>query len=239
MCNTPLETMNHLPSPPLSPSHSCDKMEIELTPIQIEETKPYLSKMEESYLTSPTEYAYYEKEQQQPQQQPLVQSQSLEEVYQNKFLNYIYNGIPINDHEVIPYDYFIEKLHTIGGNLLNKKTSDAVLLKVYEINEQQQQEEEEEKFLSFWVHPLYLSLQSYQFFKLFEEINSEGEESGDKSEIEIEVPSLQTFPSILHYLYTGKTTSLVNVAKMDENLCKGIIENIKYFNLEKIFSLSS
>eukprot|EP00833_Pecoramyces_ruminatium_P002553 jgi/Orpsp1_1/1176585/evm.model.c7180000058196.1 len=83
-------------------------------------------------------------------------------------------------------------------------------------------------FEDFWVHPMYLSLQSYQFFKLFEEVKNNNEQGI----IEIEVPSLKTFAFILYWIYTGDKTKLFDIAKLDELFCKGIMENIQYLDVE-------
>ncbi|KAL6591107.1 hypothetical protein U3516DRAFT_805739 [Neocallimastix sp. 'constans'] len=140
--------------------------------------------------------------------------QPIENSTMNKFMDVINNGIQIND-EMTPYPYIIKKLHSLGNHFINKKTTDAIQLRVYEIGK--------ENYKDFWVHPLYLSLQSYQFFKLFEEIKNDKEED---TIIEIEIPSLNTFPVILYWIYTGNLNKLLEIAKLDKFLCEGIIKNI-------------
>jgi len=81
-----------------------------------------------------------------------------EEILRSKFKNMMEEGVEING-EITPYFYALEKLHNIGKNIFNKKTKDTVQLCVYETDSDSIQE--------FWVHPLFLSLQSFQFFKLF------------------------------------------------------------------------
>jgi len=147
-----------------------------------------------------------------------------DECLRNKYLRMIEEGVEING-EMTPYLYAIERLHSIGGQVINKKTSDAVPLRVYNTGK-------DDAFEEFWVHPLFLSLQSFQFFKLFEEIRNSGsskEGSPEQQEevIEIEVPSLRSFAFVLYYLYTGNNAKLFEIAKLDESFCKGIMENIE------------
>jgi len=141
------------------------------------------------------------------------------EILRKKYFNIMKEGIEIND-EMIPYLYAIEKLHSIGNSIINKRTKDAIQFRVYETGK--------DTFQEFWVHPMFLSLQSFQFFKLFEEIKNNNEE---EEIIEIEVPSLNTFPVILYWLYTGNESKLLEIAKLDETLCKGIMENIQFLEI--------
>ncbi|KAG4089790.1 hypothetical protein H8356DRAFT_1366744 [Neocallimastix lanati (nom. inval.)] len=136
----------------------------------------------------------------------------------NKFMDMIEEGIQING-EITPYGYVLHKLYCIGNKIINKGTKDAVPLRVYEIGK--------DDFKDFWVHPIYLSLQSFQFFKLFNDINVDNK----KGIIEIEVPSLTTFSIILYWLYTGNQDKVLEFGKLDETLCKGIIENIQYLEI--------
>eukprot|EP00833_Pecoramyces_ruminatium_P013798 jgi/Orpsp1_1/1187830/evm.model.d7180000060435.1 len=126
----------------------------------------------------------------------------------------IEQGVEING-EIVPYAYAIEKLHSIGSKVINKKTMDAIPLRVYETGKDEYDE--------FWVQPMFLSLHSYQFFKLFEEVK----ENKDQGVIEIEVPSLKAFAFVLYYIYTGDNTKLFEIAKLNETICKGIMENIE------------
>jgi len=141
-----------------------------------------------------------------------------EDILRNKFIDIMEEGIQIKD-KMISYDYFIQNLHRVGGKIINKKTKDAILLRVYEIGN--------DNFQEFWVHPMYLSLQSFQFFKLFDEGNCNNE----NGIIEIEVPSLETFPLILYWLYTGNQDKVLEIGKLDETLCNGIMDNILYLDI--------
>ncbi|KAG4089789.1 hypothetical protein H8356DRAFT_1314377 [Neocallimastix lanati (nom. inval.)] len=141
-----------------------------------------------------------------------------DEILRRKFINIIEEGIQ-NDDEITPYGYFIQKLYDIGNKIINKRTKDAIPLRVYQIGN--------DSFQEFWVHPVYLSLQSFQFYKLFDEV-SRNKEDGV---IEIEVPSLETFPVILYWLYTGDQDKVLEIGKVDETLCKGIMDNIQYLEI--------
>ncbi|KAL6590683.1 hypothetical protein U3516DRAFT_919967 [Neocallimastix sp. 'constans'] len=121
--------------------------------------------------------------------------------------------------EKIPYPYIIKKLHSIGKCVINKKTKDALPLRVYEAGK--------EIYEDFWVHPIFLSSQSYQFFKLFEEVKTKQEQGI----IEIEVPSIKAFAFVLYYMYTGDLSKLLEIAKLDESYCKGIMESIQYLEI--------
>ncbi|KAG4102752.1 hypothetical protein H8356DRAFT_1649809 [Neocallimastix lanati (nom. inval.)] len=140
----------------------------------------------------------------------LTQDDNLRE----EFIYMMEEGIQINN-EVIPCPYFIEKLHRIGKSIINKKTEDAVPLYVYG--------NEENIYGEFWVHPMFLSLQSFQFFKIFQKIK----ESDEQDIFEIKVPSLNTFSYVIYYLYTGDTTKILEIAKNDEIFYKGIMENFE------------
>ncbi|KAG4100510.1 hypothetical protein H8356DRAFT_1659585 [Neocallimastix lanati (nom. inval.)] len=187
-------TSAQLPSPPLSPYKKNDKT------IDIENfncTDKVLKNVKNA-LGSPVEYTI---------------EISKNEILRSKYMKIMEEGIEINN-EMTPYPYVIQKLHSIGSRIINKKTKDAVPLRVYETGK--------DCFEEFWVHPFYLSLQSFQFYKLFEEIRNNNEQGI----IEIEVPSLKTFALVLYFLYTGDISKVLEVGKLDENLCKGIIENI-------------
>jgi len=67
-----------------------------------------------------------------------------------------------------------------------------------------------------------LSLQSFQFFKLFKDIKNIEEKI-----IEIEVPSLDTFAVVLYCIYTGDNSKVLEIGKLNETLCQGIIKNIQ------------
>ncbi|KAL6611881.1 hypothetical protein LY90DRAFT_636484 [Neocallimastix californiae] len=99
----------------------------------------------------------------------------------------IEEGAEVNG-ELTPYLYVIEKLHSIGNYIINKKTNDTVPLRVYE---------------------------------------TEIKENNEEGIIEIEIPSLKSFAVVLYYLYTGDKSKLFEIAIIDENLCKGIMENIE------------
>ncbi|ORX61109.1 hypothetical protein BCR36DRAFT_579166 [Piromyces finnis] len=206
MCNTPVDTYVHLPSPPLSPFRSCENGLIESficndMGIQYKDLK-----MMENVINSPIEYANTFVE---PKQDEL----------RTKFMNMKEEGVQVNG-ELVPYSYFVQKLHSLGNNVINKQTKDAVPLRVYESGK--------ETFQDFWVHPIFLSLQSFQFYKLFEEIKKNNEQGI----IEIEVPSLNAFPIVLYWIYTGNMTKLLEVAKINNSLCKGIIVTIQYLELD-------
>jgi len=141
------------------------------------------------------------------------------DILRSKFMNIIDEGVEINN-EIVPYPYVIQKLHSIGNRMINKKTKDAIPLRVYETGK--------DCYEDFWVHPMFLSLQSFQFFKLFEEIQNEKEEGI----IEIEIPSLKSFAIVLYLLYTGNISKILEICKMDESICKGIIENIQCLEID-------
>jgi len=202
MCNTPIDTYVHLPSPPLSPFRNCDVGLIESLcndiGIQTKDLKAI-----ESVLNSPVEYTI-----------DLDIEPKEEDPVRTRYLKMMEEGVQVNE-EYVPYLYFVQKLHSIGNNVINKQTKDAVPLRVYETGK--------DTYQDFWVHPMFLTLQSYQFFKLFEEIK----ENNEQGLIEIEVPSLKTFPVVLYWIYTGDMAKLLEIAKLDETLCKGIKENIE------------
>jgi len=141
------------------------------------------------------------------------------DILRSKFKNIIDEGVEINN-EIVPYPYVIQKLQSIGNRVINKKTKDAIPLRVYETGK--------DCYEDFWVHPMFLSLQSFQFFKLFEEIQNEKEEGI----IEIEIPSLKSFAIVLYLLYTGNISKVLEIGKMDESICKGIIENIQCLEID-------
>jgi len=198
MCNTPMESYVHLPSPPLSPFRNCDN-DLEIEPVVCEIQENDLK----DTLISPVENT----------------TNDQEDTLRIQYKNMIEEGIKANE-EIIPYQYYIHKLHNIGSKIINKRTKDAIPLRVYET--------EKEEYQDFWVHPMILSLQSYQFYKLFEEVKNNKEEGI----IEIEVPSLKTFAVILYWIYTGDSSKLLEIAKLDESLCKGIMENIQCLEIE-------
>eukprot|EP00833_Pecoramyces_ruminatium_P015537 jgi/Orpsp1_1/1189569/evm.model.d7180000072942.1 len=133
------------------------------------------------------------------------------------------------DGEIIPYSYAIEKLHSIGDMILHQKTKDAVQLRVYETGK--------DFFHDYWVHPMFLTLQSFKFFKLFEEImedneqEQEQEQEQEKDIIEIEVPNLQAFDFVLYFIYTGDNEKFNEIAETDSSFYKGIEEDIEYLEI--------
>ncbi|KAG4090695.1 hypothetical protein H8356DRAFT_1052847 [Neocallimastix lanati (nom. inval.)] len=145
---------------------------------------------------------------------------SKEEILRNKYENMTEEGVEFNG-EIAPYSYVIDILHSIGLNVINKKTNDAVKLCVYEIGTNYLKE--------FWVHPIFLSLQSFQFFKLFEE----NKENNEQEVLEIEVPSIKAFTIILYWLYTGDNSKILEIAKVDEELFKGIMEIIELLEINR------
>ncbi|KAG4090686.1 hypothetical protein H8356DRAFT_1430964 [Neocallimastix lanati (nom. inval.)] len=194
------EVYAQLPSPPLSPKNNLyiDECLYEQFIYSDEELKQI-----ESILSSPV--------------QSLIECPvqlSKDDILRNKYISMMEEGVEVNG-ELTPYLYVIKKLHSIGNNVINKKTKDAIPLRVYETGT--------DKYQEFWVHPMFLSLQSFQFFKLFEEIK----ENNEEGIIEIEIPSLKSFAIVLYYLYTGDKSKLFKIAKIDESLCKGIMENIE------------
>ncbi|KAG4102760.1 hypothetical protein H8356DRAFT_1649821 [Neocallimastix lanati (nom. inval.)] len=207
------ETYSQLPSPPLSPaslpistSLFCNK-EAEL---EYDDDDFDFTEKEIDYLESILGF---------PIERPEMQTK--EEILRSKFMNMMEDGVEING-EMTPYSYAIEKLHNIGGKVINKKTMDAVQFRVYETGT--------EKYQEFWVHPIFLSLQSFQFFKLFEEVK----ENNEQGTIEIEVPYLDSFAFVLYWLYTGDNSKLLEIAKLDENFCKGIMENIELLEINMV-----
>ncbi|KAG4090696.1 hypothetical protein H8356DRAFT_1712079 [Neocallimastix lanati (nom. inval.)] len=150
-----------------------------------------------------------------------LDKQNKEEIMRTKFMNMMGDGVKIND-KMTPYSYVIEVLHKIGYSVINKKTKDAVQLRVYEKGT--------DKFLEFWVHPIFLSLHSFQFFKLFEEVK----ENNEQNTLEIEVPYLESFAFILYWIYTGDNSKLLETAKLDEHFCKGTMENIELLEINMI-----
>ncbi|KAG4102756.1 hypothetical protein H8356DRAFT_983751 [Neocallimastix lanati (nom. inval.)] len=190
------EIYAQLPSPPLSPNNKLclDECLYQQYIYSDEELRTI-----ETFLSSPVE-------------SPVQLSK--DDILRNKYINIMEEGVEVNG-DIVPYIYAIEKLHSIGNNVINKKTKDAVPLRVFETGT--------EKYQEFWVHPMFLTLQSFQFFKLFEEIN----ENHEEGIIEIEIPSLKSFAIVLYYLYTGDKNKVFEIARLDENLCKGIMENIE------------
>ena len=194
-----METYAHLPSPPLSPFSNCDDgLEIETFECSMQEKEI----KDETTLRSPNE-------------NPIINEK---EILRISFMKMIEEGIKA-DGVIIPYQYYIQKLHKIGNKIINKKSKDAVPLRIFEKGTENYQE--------FWVHPMILSLQSFQFFKLFNSLKNKNE--GEI--IEIEVPSLKTFAIILYYIYTGDSSKVLEIAKLEELLCKGIIDNIHYLEI--------
>jgi len=194
------EVFNQLPSPPLTPTNKlCFDEGLFDQFIYSDEELKKIEVLLNSKVESPIEC---------PAQL------SKDDILRNKYVSMMEDGVEING-EIIPYLYAIEKLHSIGNNVINKKTKDAIPLRVFETGT--------DKYQEFWVHPMFLSLQSFQFFKLCEEIK----ENNEQGVIEIEIPSLKSFAIVLYYLYTGDKAKLLKVAKMEESLCKGIMENIE------------
>jgi len=206
MCNTPIDTYAHLPSPPLSPFRNCvngvgeqflcNNMGIDNKDL----------KVIENILNSPVEYSIN------------LDDESKDEL-RTKFNAMKEEGVQIND-EIVPFSYFVQKLHTLGNTVINKQTKDALPLRVYESGK--------ETYQDFWVHPVFLSLQSFQFFKLFEEVKKNNEQGI----IEIEVPSLRAFPVVLYWIYSGDYAKLLDVARLDESLCQDIMETIQYLEID-------
>ncbi|KAG4102755.1 hypothetical protein H8356DRAFT_1032239 [Neocallimastix lanati (nom. inval.)] len=190
------EVYAQFPSPPLSPNNSL-----------------YLDEcLYQQFIYSDEELKTIETILSSPVKSPVQLSKN--DILRKKYINMMEEGVEING-EMTPYLYIIEKLHSIGNNVINKKTKDVVSLRVFETGT--------EKYQEFWVHPMFLTLQSFQFFKLFEEIN----ENHEEGIIEIEIPSLKSFAIVLYYLYTGDKNKVFEIARLDENLCKGIMENIE------------
>jgi hypothetical protein len=196
----PVDTYAQLPSPPLSPFRNCENVlneQLFCGDLNID-TKDL--KAIENILNSPVEL-------EEPKDDLRV-----------KFINMIEEGVQVNG-EIVPYSYFVQKLHTLGNTVINKQTKDALPLRVYECGK--------DTFQDFWVHPMFLSLQSFQFYKLFEEVKKNNEQGI----IEIEVPSLKAFPYVLYWIYTGDISKILEVSKFDETLCQGIMETIQYFEI--------
>ncbi|KAL6611883.1 hypothetical protein LY90DRAFT_708615 [Neocallimastix californiae] len=213
MATTLSEVYSQLPSPPLSPA----SLPLSTTFYCNEEAE--LEYDDDEFDFTEKEVEYLESILGFPIDSPDEQSE--EEILRSKFMNIIEDGVEING-EMVPYSYAIEKLHNIGNNVINKKTKDAIPLRVYEVGT--------EKFQEFWVHPMFLSLQSFQFFKLFEE----AKENNEQGIIEIEVPYLDSFAYVLYWLYTGDNSKFLEIAKLDESFCKGIMENIKLLDVNLV-----
>ena len=197
----PVDTYAQLPSPPLSPFRNCENVlneQLFCGDLNID-TKDL--KAIENILNSPVEL-------EEPKDDLRV-----------KFINMIEEGVQVNG-EIVPYSYFVQKLHTLGNTVINKQTKDALPLRVYESGK--------ETYQDFWVHPVFLSLQSFQFFKLFEEVKKNNEQGI----IEIEVPSLRAFPVVLYWIYSGDYAKLLDVARLDESLCQDIMETIQYLEID-------
>eukprot|EP00833_Pecoramyces_ruminatium_P000153 jgi/Orpsp1_1/1174185/evm.model.c7180000049192.1 len=199
MASTLNEIYAQLPSPPLSPNKLCVGIDQCLYD-QFIYSEEELNKKEESLMmNSPVEC-------------PVQLSK--DEILRNKFIGMMDEGVEMNG-QMVEFAYAIEKLHSIGNKVINKKTKDAVPLRVFETGKDIYQE--------YWVHPMFLSLHSYQFFKLFEEIK----ENNEQGVIEIEVPSLKAFAFVLYYIYTGDNAKFNEVAKLDQTYFKGVLENIE------------
>lgn len=306
MYNKSYETMMiQLPSPPLSPYHTCEKMQTQMqtmaggmvaypnhmsvmtygTSLPTQTAQPiinntfnntkYVNYGQTSVYPMQQEQVYYQKNvlQQQPQQQSSMLAQqptyiqqqikpqtmaslpqpqpnqtipqqqpvqalpqpieaqfanptTKDDIYREKFLDYIYNGVKFvnaqGQEEIIPYEYFIRQLHTMGSTMYNQKNEQTIKLRVYEIAKSE--ENASEAYQEFWVHPLFLSLQSFELFKLFEDLKTEKEEDV----VEIEVPSLDTFANLLKWIYTGDFQC---------SNTTGLKSNIDYFSMEQIISL--
>ena len=198
MAYTLNDIYSQIPSPPHSPFSEF---------IDFEKNEPYICEQKLEKLPIALS----------PMESPITISE--DEILRRKFIDMIEEGIQIND-EMTPYQYAIEKLHSIGKTVINKKTKDAVPLRVYEKGK--------DSYEDFWVHPIFLSLQSFQFFKLFEEIQNNKEQGI----IEIEVPSLKTFAFVLYWIYTGDISKILEIGKLDSSYCKGIMENIECLDIK-------
>jgi hypothetical protein len=221
MVNNFEEVFVQLPSPPLSPSKLCnERLSRDEYGLSMEEYKDKFNNNNdnelffEEFLNS-ERFDYSDEELLkiealigcpiENQYQP-----SREEILRKKFTNILKNGVEING-KIDTYSKSIEKLHNIGSSVFNKKTENAVILRVYEDGNNRIQE--------FWVHPVFLSLQSFPFFKLFETIK----ENNVQGTIEIKVSSLKIFTYVLYYLYTGIKTDILELSKSDENFYRAIL----------------
>eukprot|EP00833_Pecoramyces_ruminatium_P018559 jgi/Orpsp1_1/1192591/evm.model.d7180000094477.1 len=189
-----------LPSPPLSPSNKC--------PSEVSPSYECSSDIDPSDACS-------------------------DEAFFEQFLNseqFIYSEEDIKRIESIinspvEYPFHLSKEEMLRNKYMNRMDEgvemngeiDAVQLRVYETGK--------DYYEDFMVHPMFLSLHSYQFFKLFEEIKEENEQDGV---IEIEVPDLKAFSFVLYFIYTGDNDKFNEIAEFNKTFYKGVVENIKY-----------
>jgi len=231
------DVCDQLPSPPLSPSNLCKDT---ITNVENDLNNKEYEFVKNNYKLSSYDEIFFEKflnsERFIYSNEELMKIQALiscpiqnqhqssrEDILRNKYMNIMKNGIEIKG-EMISYSEAIKNLHNNGSSIFNKKTDDAVILHAYE--------SENLIFQKFWVHPLYLSLQSFPFFKLFEEIK----EDNIQGIIEIEVSSLKAFNALLYYLYTGSKIEILESLKLDKTYYKGIMEMLIYLEISmKLF----
>ncbi|ORY14112.1 hypothetical protein LY90DRAFT_518092 [Neocallimastix californiae] len=226
MASNAEDILTQLPSPPLSPSKLCKEVdEVNLYNNKFDFYNDEASENErffeeflnsEKFIYSDDELMKIEaligcpiKNQYQP---------SREDILRNKYMDILKNGIEING-EMKSYSEAVETLHRVGSTIFNKRTDDAVILHVFESGNNHFQE--------FRIHPKYLSLQSFTFFRLFEEIK----ENNIGGIIEIEVSSLKIFSSVLYYLYTGIKTEIFERSKSNEFNYNNFMEMLTYLEI--------
>ncbi|GBB96037.1 hypothetical protein RclHR1_02670006 [Rhizophagus clarus] len=111
----------------------------------------------------------------------------------------------------IPVTFIISKLHQIGPNFLDDKSSSFAELQVDGIDR------------PFWIHKEWLILQSSFFQRVFENVQS------SNSIIKIQVPSPETFESLLEVLYDGNADKLYDTLTQDNYY--DVWRNIEYLGL--------
>ncbi|CAG8469188.1 9675_t:CDS:1 [Diversispora eburnea] len=106
--------------------------------------------------------------------------------------------------------YLIEKLHLIGYQYYNDKSTSFAELRVEGITR------------TFWIHKEFLVLQSNFFHEIFNDKNI-------GTVIDITVPSPGTFESILEYLYDGNEEKWYDTFTTEN--WHSVWENISYLEL--------
>ncbi|CAG8477278.1 565_t:CDS:1 [Funneliformis mosseae] len=111
----------------------------------------------------------------------------------------------------IPITYILDKLHQLGPNYYNDKSTAYAELQVYGYDKK-----------SFFVHKEYLILQSYFFNEAFRQLT-------DGDVITISLPYPQDFEPILEYLYDGDDGKFYDTLTVDNY--KRIWKNVEYLGL--------
>lgn len=111
----------------------------------------------------------------------------------------------------IPVTFIISKLHQLGPNYLDDKSTSFAELYVDGIER------------PFWVHKEWLILQSSLFKQIFENVKS------NNSIIHIQVPSPENFESLLEFLYDGNADKWYDTLTQDNYY--NVWKNIDYLGL--------